>query len=865
MNKKLILIVLLLTSTLVLAQEAQEGSPDLAYSWLLDQPNQNVFNAALTSLALSRADTSRAQPYLDYIIANKHSSQPCWPANSCNIKDTSLVLIVEAKIGFNSDFTASEIADWLTSRQRSASLPGQWVLQIITPETGTCSLAYQKVGERESNPFQLNVDEGKISHGSCTDETFFNLGSCLSQNPLSKPSTNIRVQCPSLTNVKISLTYVEGNTYYLITSPQQTRASFTVNNGYFGNLQNTVYANWALSKVSENEVNSLLWLRKNAINKVQGEGVLYLLTRDQSYLTSLANLQSAFGAFSDQGSSPNEFLSGFGSLILQESGQFSGEVQRTREWLGNRQKDDGSWSSRVDTTAMILYGAYLGATLPELPSGTTPPGTTPPSSACTSDLGCPFGESCQSGACVPIGISSTEECTADLECSIGETCQSGSCVIVSTPPPECTTDVECPSGEFCSKSGICELVPPECLTNIECPSGEICSTNGLCITEPIQPLECTTDIECLSEEFCTAEGVCEPIPIPPPECATDIGCPPGEVCTAEGVCIPEQPPTQCIPDWDCTEWTFCIDGSQSRECTDLNDCNIQCTGELSCITQKICEECAPEWQCTEWSQCTSFSDTQSRSCRTVNDCDAPCLDAAECIEEQQCSECVSVWECTPWSVCSDFDTQTRDCFDISNCGVDCSIGDSSCANVRDCLEDNETIFDPFEPPESGEETTKEPKDEPETQICVVNGECEPEFGENEDNCPEDCLVSLPPIDVPPGFDDEFPLIEPGDDLEEPEKSRTGLYIFLIIILLIIILAATYFLVLKKKKPAKGKLKLKLPFEPGRAPLFGPAGPKSQLPGRPPRQPIRRVKKQETELEKELGKSIKEAKKLIGKK
>lgn len=676
MKKLVLIVVLLLTSTLVLAQE---GNPDLAYSWLLDQPNQNVFSAALTSLALSKADTSRAQPYLDYIISNKDPTQPCWPAQSCNIKDTSLALIVESKMGFNSDFTAIEIADWLASKQRAASLPGKWVLQIITKESGTCSLSYQRVGEQESNPFQLIVDQGRISHGACSDQTFFDLGTCLNSNPLSKPSTKVIVSCSSLADSQISLTYVETNTYYLITSPQQTRASFTINNGYFGNLQDTIYANWALSQISENEVNSLLWLRKNTFNKIQGESILYLLTNDQAYLNSLINLQSNFGAFGDQGSSPTEFLTGFASLILQESGQFPGELQRARAWLGSKQKDDGSWSSQVDTTAMILYGAYSGGSLPVIPP-----------------------------------------------------------------------------------------IPPE----------------------------------------------------------------------------PEPEPT-CIPNWECGEWSFCTDGKQTRECQEVNECNIECQGELSCITQRECEECTPEWQCTEWSECTSSADLQTRSCRVTNDCEVPCLDNPECVEEQQCEECVPDWECTPWSICSEFDTQTRECGDASNCGVDCPLEDLNCLDVRDCTEEEEEEpIEEFEPPTTGEETTKE--EEVEAQICVVNGECEPDFGENEDNCPDDCLTTLPPTDLPPPDFGDFPDDE-FEGEEEPE-SGSGFFIYLIIILLLIILVATYFLVFRKKKSSKGRPVIKLPTGPIRPPLFGSETQK-QIPARPQqRLPIRRVKREETEIE-----------------
>lgn len=31
--------------------------------------------------------------------------------------------------------------------------------------------------------------------------------------------------------------------------------------------------------------------------------------------------------------------------------------------------------------------------------------------------------------------------------------------------------------------------------------------------------------------------------------------------------------TRCIPNWKCSEWTGCINSSQTRNCTDINNCN----------------------------------------------------------------------------------------------------------------------------------------------------------------------------------------------------------------------------------------------------------------------------------------------------
>jgi hypothetical protein len=44
--------------------------------------------------------------------------------------------------------------------------------------------------------------------------------------------------------------------------------------------------------------------------------------------------------------------------------------------------------------------------------------------------------------------------------------------------------------------------------------------------------------------------------------------------------------TTCEESWDCTEWSSCINGTQTRTCTDLNKCN---TTELKPAESKSCE------------------------------------------------------------------------------------------------------------------------------------------------------------------------------------------------------------------------------------------------------------------------------------
>ncbi|MFC1686030.1 GLUG motif-containing protein [Nanoarchaeota archaeon] len=46
------------------------------------------------------------------------------------------------------------------------------------------------------------------------------------------------------------------------------------------------------------------------------------------------------------------------------------------------------------------------------------------------------------------------------------------------------------------------------------------------------------------------------------------------------------PLPKCIPEWDCTDWSECIDGTKTRECNDLNECDKEPIEEQSCEMPK---------------------------------------------------------------------------------------------------------------------------------------------------------------------------------------------------------------------------------------------------------------------------------------
>jgi hypothetical protein len=78
-----------------------------------------------------------------------------------------------------------------------------------------------------------------------------------------------------------------------------------------------------------------------------------------------------------------------------------------------------------------------------------------------------------------------------------------------------------------------------------------------------------------------------------------------------------KPVPKCVESWTCESWTECNNSSQSRNCTDANNCGTtEFRPELtqSCA-MPVCEE---NWTCGDWGACVNGN--QSRTCNDANTC-----------------------------------------------------------------------------------------------------------------------------------------------------------------------------------------------------------------------------------------------------
>jgi len=86
-----------------------------------------------------------------------------------------------------------------------------------------------------------------------------------------------------------------------------------------------------------------------------------------------------------------------------------------------------------------------------------------------------------------------------------------------------------------------------------------------------------------------------------------ISCPHG---CENGICL------SCIENWQCNPWANCTENKQTRNCTDLNQCETFINKPSE---SKECEkECTEDWSCNDWSLCKNK--IKYRDCKDKHDC-----------------------------------------------------------------------------------------------------------------------------------------------------------------------------------------------------------------------------------------------------
>lgn len=134
----------------------------------------------------------------------------------------------------------------------------------------------------------------------------------------------------------------------------------------------------------------------------------------------------------------------------------------------------------------------------------------------------------------------------------------------------------------------------------------------------------------------------------------------------------------CSPNWSCTSWSTCLDGQQTRTCTDVNNCGVLTNKPAE--SQNCDSNCVENWACASWSTC--LNGQQTRTCVDNNSCGT--VENRPPLSQDCTIDCSPHWTCSDWLACSN-SQQARTCSDANNCGI----STDKPAEVQSCNENSE--------------------------------------------------------------------------------------------------------------------------------------------------------------------------------
>ena len=495
-NRRLVSVCLVLCLMLsITSVYGAEFSEQKMYDWLKTQSSagsysNDVLATAWAAAALGKANlVTDAESSLLWLDNNKNA-QNCWPAQSCLVKETALVTLANQIA--NRD--TAPMLDYFSRSIIGHTASGAWVLEITTPSTGKCKISYDVNNISEVK--DIDVAAGKFP--ACGNTNFLDLNTCLKPNLIkNKPNMKFNVDCSALESAPIiTLVYKSGNSFYLVSSSENSISDVVVPNGCFGrgvgdtcNKDSTYFAAWVLNEIGS-DLDTSVYLRESY---EQGSGlhnaILYFISKDPKYLGELKKLQSTDGSV--------------GRDVLQtalavkawsdDPTTYDAQIQRAKIYIEGRQRDDGSINGNVVDTSAAIYGSFgYGATS---------------TATCTDN----FQNGDERGV----------DCGGVCESTYGKNCCDNGAVDEGENGVDCggICDACAPGSETCNNDGMCQSEAGETSSNCaaDCSSSAICVENGKCETDFEENTDnCAVDCKC-------GDSVCDTTEKDKNSCAQDCG------------------------------------------------------------------------------------------------------------------------------------------------------------------------------------------------------------------------------------------------------------------------------------------------------------------------------------------------------
>jgi len=366
MIKKRILIIFLIFMSFSLLQaqvspEDEEEKIDNAYSWLLDEVQENCDSLTTEEKIFSLLAINECR----IEVINDSSNEECWPVENCRLKRTAQAVLALDSVGVDT----VKAQEWILSQNKTPS-ELTWYLQIESNEQTTCSIGYSGFSNIVNimEDKKISGDAGPCFESLTSDSYWLKIFSspfCYNQE--------FSISCDEDFSTTLLFRKQDSSIIHVFQQTSSAAAtgtiiekveSFCFRGGASGNLCNYEGSLWAalvLDSLGEDVSSYLPYLITFAEDN-QGflpDAFLYFITTYTEYSTSLLSKQKQIGSqYYWQGLGGIYYDTALALFPFKNEETFL-EKTNSKQWLLEIQHGDGYWhGGNIRDTAFILASIW---------------------------------------------------------------------------------------------------------------------------------------------------------------------------------------------------------------------------------------------------------------------------------------------------------------------------------------------------------------------------------------------------------------------------------------------------------------------------------------------------------------------------
>lgn len=358
------ILALLFLSLQITTADEESDKINTAYSCLNDQLDNRTLSlqqAIFATLAIGSNSKSNAA------IEGEKNKDNCWPKSSCNIKETSQVILALDRSGKST----KESVNWLLSKNKSSN-DLNWFLQIDIPEKeqSSCTLSYNGL-ERQVTLLQ-DMKIGDNLAGEC-----FSISSSGYWLQVKDSCLDYEFEISCDKDFVTSLIYQKsGGSVFFVSKEAHSSASLgttseKVNAKCFKvsgscDYEGTLWAALALSELEVDVSSYIPYIIALAEDnsKYFPSAFLYILTKgteteSDPYYSDIIQRQKSSSYWDLISPYKRHYDTSLAMLALTGSSA-SSELENTKDYLLSIQGKNGCWSVRdsIIDTSFLLYSGW---------------------------------------------------------------------------------------------------------------------------------------------------------------------------------------------------------------------------------------------------------------------------------------------------------------------------------------------------------------------------------------------------------------------------------------------------------------------------------------------------------------------------